>query len=216
MTLVVFQKQEAGYFKWLKAHPEGFVLNTRAGLSPSYMKLHRASCKLVTGYLGKAEAGGFTERSYRKICAEEVPSISTWVVQNGGNLTSCAHCKPEQDQLRALERDLYARTKKALADTTARRARLGTAAKKPMTAIVKTTVYLRNPDVVAEVLHRAKGKCERCGALAPFLRRDGTPYLEVHHIKLLSQGGDDTPENAQAQCPNCHRESHFGANAVED
>lgn len=73
------------------------------------------------------------------------------------------------------------------------------------------TVFKRNPDVVAEVLIRAKGKCESCGKPAPFKRRkDDKPYLEVHHKVFLSNGGDDTVENAEALCPNCHKEKHFG------
>ncbi|WP_242657405.1 HNH endonuclease [Vibrio antiquarius] len=64
---------------------------------------------------------------------------------------------------------------------------------------------------MVEVLLRADGVCERCKQQAPFSRsRDGTPYLEVHHIKRLADGGDDSVENAQALCPNCHRELHFG------
>lgn len=75
----------------------------------------------------------------------------------------------------------------------------------------KVAVYTRNPDVVAEVLHRANGNCEECGKAAPFLRSsNGTPYLEVHHRQQLSDGGDDTIENAVALCPNCHRKQHFG------
>lgn len=71
--------------------------------------------------------------------------------------------------------------------------------------------YLRNPDVVAEVLVRAKGSCERCCQPAPFLRRsDRTPYLEVHHRVPLAQGGLDTVANAEALCPNCHRQAHYG------
>ncbi len=74
-----------------------------------------------------------------------------------------------------------------------------------------TIYYERNPDVVAEVLSRAKGVCERCNRPAPFIRRfDNSPYLEVHHRKFLSEGGEDTVENAVALCPNCHREAHFG------
>jgi len=70
---------------------------------------------------------------------------------------------------------------------------------------------MRNPDVIAEVLERANGICEYCGNPAPFNRAsDGTPYLEIHHKKPLSQGGDDSVENAVALCPNCHREDHFG------
>ncbi|MBN3189510.1 MULTISPECIES: HNH endonuclease [Pectobacterium] len=76
---------------------------------------------------------------------------------------------------------------------------------------VITKIFVRNPYVVAEVLHRAQGKCELCKRNAPFLRgKDGTPYLEVHHCVPLSQGGEDTVENAIAVCPNCHRQAHFG------
>lgn len=92
-----------------------------------------------------------------------------------------------------------------------RLARLATASKKPRRLRVITTSFERNPDVVAEVLHRAAGKCEMCTAPAPFNRRsDSTPYLEVHHRIQLAAGGDDTVDNAVAVCPNCHRKSHFG------
>ena len=77
----------------------------------------------------------------------------------------------------------------------------------------KVAVFIRNPYVVAEVLDRARGKCEAedCGKEAPFTRRtNGTPYLEVHHRKRLSDGGEDTVSNAIALCPNCHRKQHFG------
>lgn len=71
--------------------------------------------------------------------------------------------------------------------------------------------YYRDPDIVAEALHRAQGVCEKCEKKAPFAKRtNGEPYLEVHHIKPLSQGGLDTLENVISLCPNCHRELHFG------
>lgn len=89
--------------------------------------------------------------------------------------------------------------------------RLKYAKKIPEKVMVKTVVYNRNPDVVAEVLARANGKCELCHEDAPFIRAsDGTPYLEVHHKIELSKGGEDTCENALALCPNCHRKQHFG------
>lgn len=95
--------------------------------------------------------------------------------------------------------------------TTERRARLQKAAAKPIQSIAITTVYSRNPDVVVEVLLRAKGICEACGQAAPFKRKkDGSPYLEVHHRIQLADDGDDTVENAIALCPNCHRRSHYG------
>jgi 5-methylcytosine-specific restriction protein A len=90
--------------------------------------------------------------------------------------------------------------------------RLKGAEKRPKTTRLSVTAYQRNPDVVAFVLMRAAGTCERCHKKAPFLRRkDGTPYLEVHHKVLLANNGEDTVDNAIALCPNCHRELHFGA-----
>jgi 5-methylcytosine-specific restriction endonuclease McrA len=96
-------------------------------------------------------------------------------------------------------------------DPDARRARLALAPKRPSLRKSTQTAYRRNPDVVAEVLYRAGGRCEVCGAPAPFLRlSDGNPYLEVHHWIRLADGGEDTVENAVAACPNCHRKQHFG------
>lgn len=92
-----------------------------------------------------------------------------------------------------------------------RLARLRNAPKKPLSVQTVATTYMRNADVIAEVLDRAAGKCESCFQPAPFVRKsDGTPYLEVHHIVQLAHGGDDTVENAIAVCPNCHRRKHFG------
>lgn len=96
-----------------------------------------------------------------------------------------------------------------------RRKRLKSAPRKPARTVQVVIGYARNPDVVAEVLSRAAGKCEGCRKPAPFSRRsDGTPYLEVHHVHQLSNGGEDTVENALALCPNCHRNTHYGALTV--
>jgi 5-methylcytosine-specific restriction protein A len=89
--------------------------------------------------------------------------------------------------------------------------RLAQAGKKPTMVKIETSVFRRNPDVVAEVLLRANGKCELCRADAPFVRaKDMSPYLEVHHRIPLSDEGDDSIENALALCPNCHRRLHYG------
>jgi len=93
----------------------------------------------------------------------------------------------------------------------ARKKRLETANTTPVFILATTKVYVRNADVVAEVLVRANGSCELCKRPAPFLRKmDGTPYLEVHHKDQLAHGGKDTVENAIAACPNCHRQQHYG------
>lgn len=74
------------------------------------------------------------------------------------------------------------------------------------------TVYERSRLVRAYVLARARGLCEYDNKRAPFLRENGEPYLEPHHIERLSDGGPDDPKSIIALCPNCHRRAHSGAN----
>jgi len=91
-----------------------------------------------------------------------------------------------------------------------RKKRLDVAPRHPTRIEARTWVFARNPDVIASVLCRASGVCEGCRMPAPFKRKsDGTPYLEVHHRIRLSDGGEDSVENALALCPNCHRATHY-------
>ncbi len=86
---------------------------------------------------------------------------------------------------------------------------LGT--RSPQSRIGSVARYLRDPQVVAWVVTEANGLCEVCGGAAPFLTDDSLPFLEVHHVRPLAEGGPDTTDNAVAVCPNCHRRLHFGA-----
>lgn len=79
----------------------------------------------------------------------------------------------------------------------------------------RQTVYRRSAVVRDYVLARAAGSCEACGKVAPFATPRGTPYLEPHHIRRLSDGGPDDPRYMGAVCPNCHREIHCGAKGDE-
>lgn len=99
--------------------------------------------------------------------------------------------------------------------TTLAAARLAAlAACKPVTDQVPQSaprnVYQRSQKVARYVSMRAKGLCECCQKPAPFLKRDGTPYLEPHHVNRLSDGGLDHPRYVGAVCPSCHREIHSG------
>jgi 5-methylcytosine-specific restriction protein A len=75
--------------------------------------------------------------------------------------------------------------------------------------------YERSQAVRRYALLRAKGSCEACSEPAPFIGKQGEPYLEVHHTTRLSDGGIDHPRNVAALCPTCHREIHCGANGAE-
>jgi 5-methylcytosine-specific restriction protein A len=74
--------------------------------------------------------------------------------------------------------------------------------------------FARDPVVHAYVLQLARGRCELCEKRAPFKKANGQPYLEVHHVRTLADGGSDRPENAVALCPTCHRRLHHGADAA--
>ncbi|KJH78554.1 MULTISPECIES: HNH endonuclease signature motif containing protein [unclassified Pseudomonas] len=78
---------------------------------------------------------------------------------------------------------------------------------KPKQTVSSRAAYIRDPEVRAWVRQEAKGICEGCGKPAPF-EKDGTPFLEVHHVKHLAQKGSDRTSNAVALCPNCHRRCH--------
>lgn len=111
-----------------------------------------------------------------------------------------------------LENDLQQKIEESLCRSDEdRRERLKIAPKTPCVTTTITKSYIRNADVIVEVLKRANGICDECGNNAPFMRKsDNSPYLEVHHLKPLALGGEDTIENAAALCPNCHRRAHFG------
>jgi predicted restriction endonuclease len=53
------------------------------------------------------------------------------------------------------------------------------------------------------VLHRSKGRCERCGFIA-----GETGLLEVHHI-IPAAAKEDRYDNCVALCSNCHRLAHL-------
>ena len=73
-----------------------------------------------------------------------------------------------------------------------------------------TNVRERSAYVKEYVLRRANGRCEYSDEPAPFLRRDGTPYLEVHHVDMLAEGGADGIHQCVAISPQVHREIHYG------
>lgn len=86
---------------------------------------------------------------------------------------------------------------------------------KPERRVVSRNDFVRNPTVVMGAIARADGSCEMPACIAQlFTRDDDVPYLEVHHITPLSEGGEDSLLNAAALCPRCHRELHHGKNRM--
>lgn len=83
------------------------------------------------------------------------------------------------------------------------------------TGAAMRNLYKRSARVKNYVMLRAEGRCESCREPAPFVRKDGSPYLEPHHINRISDGGLDHPKYVGAICPACHREIHYGVNGQQ-
>lgn len=220
-TVTHFQNKETEYRSWVSTNPEGFVLNIRAPWESHTHKLHTARCKLKDNTASSTGAAPFTGGDYSKVCSLDPRAVLRWAEHNIPNGTArvgpCGGCKPDltidlRDGFARAQLQLDGEVAKSLRDSEkARRQRLEQAQTKPVERYVLTRVFDRNPDVIAEVLHQARGICGGCGKPAPFQRKStGRPYLEVHHVLPLAQGGHDTVANAIALCPNCHREQHYG------
>ena len=109
----------------------------------------------------------------------------------------------EQNVQRELsEQDISKLSNKELARYTA----VKNIKKEPKTT--ETTVYYRDPYLKQMVKRIADGKCQFCGKQAPFVDKQGEPYLEAHHVIRLADGGRDEIDNVVAVCPNCHRKVH--------
>lgn len=73
----------------------------------------------------------------------------------------------------------------------------------------KAIYRVRSLAISLYVQRRADGRCEGCKTSAPFLKPDGTPYLEPHHTTRLADDGPDHPNRVIGLCPNCHRRAHY-------
>lgn len=74
-------------------------------------------------------------------------------------------------------------------------------------------------DLVKELNGHRCQVCEYFGKPSSgFLTRAGVPYVEAHHVVLVSTGrkGVFRAENIITVCPNHHRELHFGRTRVVD
>jgi hypothetical protein len=83
------------------------------------------------------------------------------------------------------------------------------------TSATPGSAYQRSESIKQYAKARADGKCEYCGDQAPFDTPEGEPYLEVHHIDELGEGGEDSPDKVVALCPSCHKEIHHGVQGDE-
>lgn len=79
----------------------------------------------------------------------------------------------------------------------------------------KTIIRKRAAAIKKYALVRSEGICEACEQFAPFHTTKDEPFLEVHHLTRLSDGGLDHPKHVAAICPNCHKRVHHSKDGKE-
>lgn len=133
-----------------------------------------------------------SEQYNRKVWIFPVGFIDEKIVVTE-ELTEERNRNQEKEAKKLSDKDLYERAKKV--ETVGKRR-------------VVTQAYARNTHITAHVKRRAAGYCDLCSEPAPFLDRNGQPFLECHHVEWLSRGGEDSIDNAVALDPSCHRKMH--------
>lgn len=92
------------------------------------------------------------------------------------------------------------------------------------TATVKHRVskYVERGQIGARVKVANGYRCQICDGLGlkwiAFIKPDGVPYVEAHHVIQVSTLAEDVlgPRNVITVCPNHHRELHFGSATAVD
>ena len=200
---------------WRRTHSNGFHLTDKGR---RVFSAHWTQDKRENGFGRGCGHQRISEISYlnddgscctkaKKVCSENFQELNDWAASEGVTIKSCAHCNNK--------RFPFPRVEAPSAPRVVAEADFPTGNKHPVAVSTSVTQYTRDEAVRAWVLKEAAGTCECCADAAPFQGVDGQPFLEVHHVRSLSDGGTDTVFNTVALCPNCHRQLHHGLNAPQ-
>ena len=87
-NVVTFRDDDAGFFGWLDAHPDGYFINAERSPKPNYLVLHRPGC----GHFKGAPSVNWT-KDYIKTCSEQRDELERWAEESvGGEVTLCKDC----------------------------------------------------------------------------------------------------------------------------
>jgi 5-methylcytosine-specific restriction endonuclease McrA len=216
MKVKVFDSGDEPYKKWLQNHPEGYVLNTRRSPDTTYVIFHRSGCSEITK-IKTGEAGGFTERKYIKVCAEETEPLAQWMVKNRSKAVAewmretppdekndarpCGKCEPDVE---VEEFGFYEHPEEETEPETH---------EEGSTATVEVNRYERSEAARQKCLEHYGAQCQVCGLrFEERYGEVGEGFIEVHHeVPLSKTDGDvevDPIEDLKPVCPNCHAMLH--------
>jgi len=83
-----FVDDDPGYLDWVARHPDGFVINTGRAPTVSYLMLHRAQCRTITG---RPARGTTFTGDYAKVCSGR-EELEAFAQQLGGRPQPCGLC----------------------------------------------------------------------------------------------------------------------------
>ena len=89
-VIIEFMDDDDGYIAWLSERPDGFVLNCERPPTPSYLMLHRPTCRTIRGTPARGQSWTV---SYQKVCADTKRELVDWANEIGV-LQPCKRCKP--------------------------------------------------------------------------------------------------------------------------
>jgi hypothetical protein len=85
-----FRDNDEGYLTWLSDHPDDFVLNADRGPRPTYLRLHRATCRTITGAPARGQRW---TGDYIKVCGGR-DELTAWAASEAhGEAQSCPICR---------------------------------------------------------------------------------------------------------------------------
>lgn len=202
-TPQVFDSGDAPFLKWMKDHPDGYVLNTERRATSTDTFLHRSGCHHLTGLVSGQGPDGYTQRDYIKVCSEDASLLLAWCLRertkSKGFGRYCKTCNPPTFVSPSInypdevpEETIY-----------------------PEGARIQVTVnaYERNTKARSACLQHHGFKCAVCQL--EFDKRYGEVgrgFIHVHHIVPLSKVGTtylvNPIDDLVPVCPNCHSMLH--------
>lgn len=199
---------------WRSAHPNGFHLTDkgRGVFSAHWTQDKRENdAGRGCGHQGTSDIAYSQDKNgcctaAKKICSDSFKELCEWAASQGLTVKRCAHCNSNRFPFPAVVTGKVG----AVSD-----AEVPAGNHHPIATSTNVNQYARDEAVRAWVLNDAAGVCACCASSAPFRGVNGQPFLEVHHVRRLTDGGTDTVSNTVALCPNCHKQLHHGMDAPQ-
>lgn len=86
--MTIFVDEDSAYLAWIAQNLDRFVLNAHGNPKPHYLRLHKASCSLISGTPANGEHWTTT---YLKVCGDRT-ELEAWASELGGEVWACERC----------------------------------------------------------------------------------------------------------------------------